>query len=167
MQVDMPVTIDHLLTVGSNGYHLDRGVGKVCTHHHRRVLIARLVVTEDTDVLQARQLQPVKHVSCRTLLFTLAYQFCHISIQIARRVVVTPVSHSVHTSIDIKMYRTAHVTKQELGHLQRELAHVELAVRQTVVRQVIVQVIGITHISWFLPVDGTAATTTSLHIDIL
>ena len=53
----MTVAIDDLLSVVGDVHHVDRGVGGMEALHERGVLVARLIVAEDADVLQAGQLQ--------------------------------------------------------------------------------------------------------------
>ena len=163
----MAVTVDHLHAVVGYGYHLDRGIGHELAHHHRRVLITRLVVTEHADVLQPRQLQVVIDGSCRAGVLVGTRRLGHLGSHVPRRVVITPVGLAVQPSVHVEVYGPPHVAEQELGHLQRELAHVELAERQPVVGQVVIQVVGITHKGRLVPVYGPATAAVPPHVDVL
>ena len=162
----MAVAEDHLPPVGVDGHHLHRDIGQVFAAHHRGVLVARLIVAEDADVLQTRQLQVIIDSGGRARLFVLPDSLRYVCTHIPRGVVVTPVDTIVQASVHVEMDGESHVAIQELGHLKRELTHVELTERQAVVRQVVIEVVGIAHDGWLLPVDGTAAAAMAPDIDV-
>ena len=156
------VAIGGLNAIVGNGLIDERDVVAVDADRVEGVGIARLVVGVEAEVAQTAQVEIVEDGSLGPILDALLHRL----IVLIEGVLAAELTAFGQTRANIIKFVAPHVAIEGIASRERETPHVDQSPRETAIGGQVVEVVGIDDVGRLGIVDGPAATTTRIDVDL-